>query len=83
MFSAYGYTTLDMFAKAADKAGQNLTTESFIAVMESTTFPPDIFGSPEFRITKTNRLGINEARLSQIQNGRWKVTSKYLEVRPE
>ncbi|MFN9388449.1 MAG: ABC transporter substrate-binding protein [Betaproteobacteria bacterium] len=83
VFSAYGYTTLDMFAKAADKAGQNLTTESFIAVMESTTFPPDIFGSPEFRITKTNRLGINEARLSQIQNGRWKVTSKYLEVRPE
>ena len=76
-------TAVDMFAKAAEKAGQNLTTEGFIAVMESTTFPPDIFGSPEFRVTKTNRLGINEARMSQIQNGRWKVISKYVEVRPE
>jgi branched-chain amino acid transport system substrate-binding protein len=83
VFSVYGYTAIDMFAKAAEKAGQNLTTEGFIAVMESTTFPPDIFGSPEFRVTKTNRLGINEARMSQIQNGRWKVISKYVEVRPE
>jgi branched-chain amino acid transport system substrate-binding protein len=83
VFSVYGYTAVDMFAKAAEKAGQNLTTEGFIAVMESTTFPPDIFGSPEFRVTKTNRLGINEARMSQIQNGRWKVISKYVEVRPE
>jgi branched-chain amino acid transport system substrate-binding protein len=83
VFSVYGYTAVDMFAKAAEKAGPNLTTEGFIAVMESTTFPPDIFGSPEFRVTKTNRLGINEARMSQIQNGRWKVISKYVEVRPE
>jgi branched-chain amino acid transport system substrate-binding protein len=83
VFSVYGYTGVDMFAKAADKAGANLTTESFIAAMESTTFPPDIFGSPEFRVTRTNRLGINDARMSQIQNGRWKVISKYIEVRPE
>ena len=83
VFSVYGYTAVDMFAKAAEKAGPNLTTEGFIGVMESTTFPPDIFGSPEFRVTKTNRLGINEARMSQIQNGRWKVISKYVEVRPE
>jgi branched-chain amino acid transport system substrate-binding protein len=83
VFSVYGYTAVDMFAKAADKAGPALTTDSFIAVMESTVFPPDIFGSPEFRVTKTNRLGINDARMSQIQNGRWKVISKYVEVRPE
>jgi branched-chain amino acid transport system substrate-binding protein len=83
VFSVYGYTTMDMFAKAADRAGQNLTTDAFIAAMESTVFPPDMFGSPEYRVTRSNRLGINDARLSQIQNGRWKVISKYLEVRPE
>jgi branched-chain amino acid transport system substrate-binding protein len=83
VFSVYGYVTMDMFAKAADKAGQTLTTDAFIAAMESTTFPPDMFGSPEFRVTKTNRLGTNDARLSQIQNGRWRVISKYVEVRPE
>jgi branched-chain amino acid transport system substrate-binding protein len=83
VFSAYGYINMDLFLKAADKAGQNLTTDSFIAAMESTTFPPDMFGSPEFRVTRTNRLGINDARMSQIQNGRWKVISKYVEVRPE
>jgi branched-chain amino acid transport system substrate-binding protein len=83
VFSVYGYSTIDMFAKAADKAGATLTTEAFINAMESTTFPPDMFGTPEFRVTKTNHLGINEARLSQIQNGRWKVVSKLIEVRPE
>jgi branched-chain amino acid transport system substrate-binding protein len=83
VFSVYGYIAIDMFTKAVDKAGQGLTTDSFIAAMESMTFPADMFGGPEFRITKTNRLGINDARMSQIQNGRWKVISKYVEVRPE
>lgn len=83
VFSVYGYAAMDMFAKAADKAGANLTTDSFINVMENTVFPPDMFGSPEFRVTKTNRLGTNEARLSQVQNGRWKVIGKYVEVRPD
>jgi branched-chain amino acid transport system substrate-binding protein len=83
VFSVYGYATMDVFAKAADKAGQNLTTDSFIGAMESTVFPPDIFGSPETRVTRTNRLAINEVRISQIQNGRWKVISKYIEIRPE
>jgi branched-chain amino acid transport system substrate-binding protein len=83
VFSVYGYATMDVFGKAADKAGPNLTTDSFIAAMESTVFPPDIFGNPEFRVTRTNRLGVNEARIAQIQNGRWKSISKYIEVRPE
>ena len=83
VFSVYGYLTMDIFAKAADKAGPNLTTDSFIAAMESTTFPPDMFGGPEMRVTRTNRLGVNDARIAQIQNGRWKDISKYMELRPE
>jgi branched-chain amino acid transport system substrate-binding protein len=83
VFSVYGYATMDLFAKAADKAGQNLTTDGFINAMETTVFPPDLFGSPEVRVTKTNHLGINEVRIAQIQNGRWKSISKYFEIRPE
>jgi branched-chain amino acid transport system substrate-binding protein len=83
VFSVYGYATMDVFGKAADKAGQGLTTDSFIAAMESTVFPPDMFGTPEVRVGKTNRLAVNEARIAQIQNGRWKSISKYIELRPE
>jgi hypothetical protein len=42
-----------------------------------------MFGNPEVRITRTNRLGVNEVRIAQIQNGRWKSISKYFEIRPE
>jgi hypothetical protein len=46
-------------------------------------FPADMFGSPEVRITKSNRLGINEVRIAQIRNGKWTTISKLIEVRPE
>lgn len=81
--SILAYLSLDMFAKAADKAGQNLTTDSFIAAIESMVFPPDLFGGPEVRFTRTNRLGANDVRMAQIQNGRWRSISKYFEIRPE
>lgn len=83
VFSVYGYVTMDLFAKAADAAGPNLTTDSFINAMETTVFTEDMFGTPAVRITKTNRLGLNEVRLAQIQNGKWKAISKFIEVRPE
>ena len=83
VFSVYGYMMTDIFAKAAQKAGANLTTDSFIQAMETTQFPRDMFGTPEFHVTKTNRLGINEARLAQIKDGKWTAISDYVEVRPE
>jgi branched-chain amino acid transport system substrate-binding protein len=83
VFSVYGYVTMDVFSKAADKAGQNMTADSFINAMESTVFPPDMFGGPPVRITKTNRLGVNEVRIAQIRNGRWKSISKFIDIRPE
>jgi branched-chain amino acid transport system substrate-binding protein len=83
VFSVYGYAIMELFAKAADKAGPNLTTDGFINAMETTVFPSDMFGSPEVRVTKTNRLGMNEVRIAQIQNGKWIAISKFIEVRPE
>lgn len=78
VFSVYGYNAVDSFIKAAQKAGPNLTTDSFIKAMDSMTFAPDIFGSAEMTFTATKRLGNDSSRLSQIQDGKWKVVSDYM-----
>ena len=78
VFSAYGYLIIDTFVRAAQKAGPNLSTESFIKAMDTLSVPPDIFGSPEFSFTAAKRLGNDQARLSQIVDGRWKVVSDYI-----
>jgi branched-chain amino acid transport system substrate-binding protein len=80
VFSVYGYSAIDSFLRAANKAGANLTTESFIKAMDNMTIPPDIFGSAEMTFTATKRLGSNASRLSQIQDGRWKVISEYTKI---
>ena len=80
VFSVYGYGAVDAFARAASKAGPQLNTDSFVKAMDSMVFPPDIFGSAEASFSPTKRLGSNLARLSQIQDGKWKVISDY--VRP-
>jgi branched-chain amino acid transport system substrate-binding protein len=78
VFSVYGYNIIDTFIRAAQKAGANLTVEAFIKSMDAMTVPPDIFGSPELTFTATKRLGSDMSRLSQIQDGRWKVVSDYV-----
>jgi len=78
VFSVYGYLIIDGFIRVAQKVGPNLTVEGFIKAMDGMSFPPDIFGSAEGSYTATKRLGSNAARLSQIQDGRWKVVSDYV-----
>ncbi|MBP6816513.1 MAG: ABC transporter substrate-binding protein [Burkholderiaceae bacterium] len=78
VFSIYGYNAINAFVKAAQKAGPNLSTDSFIKAMDSTTIPADIFGSPEATFSATKRLGNDSSRLSQLQGQRWKVVSDYV-----
>jgi branched-chain amino acid transport system substrate-binding protein len=80
VFSVYGYSAVDAFLRAASKAGNNLTTESFIKAMDTMTIPPDIFGSAEMTFSPTKRLGSNASRMSQIVDGRWKVISEYTKI---
>jgi len=80
VFSVYGYVILDSFIQAAQKTGPNLTSDSFIATMDKITFPADIFGSPEGSFTPTKHLGSNKSRLSQIQDGKWKIISEYYKL---
>jgi branched-chain amino acid transport system substrate-binding protein len=78
VFSVYGYGAVDAFIKAAQKAGTNLTTESFIKAMDTMVIPPDMFGSAEATYGPQKRLGSDLSRLSQIQDGKWKVVSDYV-----
>ncbi|MDP2067304.1 MAG: ABC transporter substrate-binding protein [Burkholderiaceae bacterium] len=78
VFSVYGYNAVDTFIRAAQKAGPNLTTDSFIKAMDTMVVPPDMFGSPEATYTAKKRLGSDVARLSQLQDAKWKVVSDYI-----
>ncbi len=78
VFSVYGYTIIDTFAKGANKAGKNLTTDGFIKAMDTISVPADMFGGAPFSFTATKRLGNDASRLSQIVDGKWKVISEYI-----
>jgi branched-chain amino acid transport system substrate-binding protein len=78
VFSVYGYNVIDTLARAAAKAGTNLTTDSFIKAMDSMTIESDMFGSAPASFTPTKHLGSDLSRLSQLQDGRWKVVSDYI-----
>jgi len=80
VFSVYGYNAIDAFIKAAQKAGPNLSTDSFIKAMDTMTIPPDIFGSAEMTFTAQKRLGSNATRMSQLDNNRWKVVTEYMKI---
>jgi branched-chain amino acid transport system substrate-binding protein len=78
VLAVYGYIAADTFIRAAQKAGPDLTTDSFVKAMNSLTVPRDIFGSAEANYSPTQHLGSPYARLSQLQDGRWKVVSDYV-----
>jgi branched-chain amino acid transport system substrate-binding protein len=78
VFSVYGYTVVDSFLRASQKAGASLTTDSFIKAMDTMVYPPDIFGSAEGKFSPQKRLGNNQSRLSVLQDARWKVVSDYI-----
>jgi branched-chain amino acid transport system substrate-binding protein len=78
VFSIYGYNIIDTFIRAAQKAGPNLSTDSFIKAMDTMVIPPDIFGSAEARFGPQKRLGSDLSRLSILQDARWKVVSDYV-----
>ena len=76
-YSTGGYATIDTMIKAMQKAGPNLTADSFNkAVIGMGEIPADMFGNPPMRFTDTQRLGSAQSRLSQIQNGRWVVVNE-------
>ena len=80
VFSVYGYVILDRLISAMQKTGPNLTTDGLSKTMESMRVPSDIFGMPEMSWSPANHLASSESRLSQLQDGRWKVVLDYAQM---
>ena len=65
-----GYRAADLVFQALDRAGRNLTTDSFISALESIDDYTDLFG---YRVSfgPKKHGGATESVLSQVQGGRW------------
>ncbi|MBL8488682.1 MAG: ABC transporter substrate-binding protein, partial [Rhodocyclaceae bacterium] len=79
LFSSYGYVAVDLFYQAAKKAGPNLTTDGMVKTLETISFTRDMFGSPEYKFSTTQRLGNAKSRMAQIQNGKWVPITDYFD----
>ena len=77
IFSVYGYVIMDRLISALQKNGPNLSTDSLARTLEGMSMPSDIFGMPELQFSTTNHLGSAAVRLSQLQDGRWKLVLDY------
>lgn len=80
LWTVLGWLYIDIFAKAAQQAGPNLTTEAFVDKLENLTYPRTFLGTPEYRWTPTNHQGNQLTRLHEIKNGRWTPISDYISI---
>jgi len=66
-----GYTGAELVVLALKNAGKDLTTDSFVAGMESIKDWHDIFGSPAMSFSPTKHQGSNESFLCVVKDGHW------------
>lgn len=66
-----GYTCATFTIAALEKAGRNLTLDSFIGAMESMRDWRDIFDGPALSLSPTNHHASNRSFLSVVKGRRW------------
>ena len=67
-----GYRAADLVVEALDRAGPDLTRDSFLAGIESITDYTDLFGY-RVQFGPGDHKGVSESVLSVVENGRWKT----------
>lgn len=77
-FSVMGYVKIDLLVEAMKRAGVNLSPDTLAAALEAAPYANAGFGIPEYRFSATNHLGIHEARIDQVKNGRWVNIAPYM-----
>jgi branched-chain amino acid transport system substrate-binding protein len=70
-----GYIGADITVKALEKAGKDLTLDSFIKGLNSFKYTDD-FGNPELTFTETKRQGTRASNLYQVKGGKFTLVSK-------
>jgi branched-chain amino acid transport system substrate-binding protein len=66
-----GYSAATFVLAALEKAGRDLTLDSFIAALEGMRNWQDIFGSPPLSLSPTNHHASDQSFLSVVRNARW------------
>jgi branched-chain amino acid transport system substrate-binding protein len=66
-----GYTAATFTIAALEKAGRDLTLDSFIGAMESMKDWHDIFGGPALSMSPTNHHASSQSFLSVVKKTRW------------
>jgi branched-chain amino acid transport system substrate-binding protein len=76
--SVYGYVAADLTLTGVQKAGKDLTVDSFVTGMESIKGYHDKFGGPEVNFGPNIRQGANASFLAEVKNGHWTRVTGYL-----
>jgi branched-chain amino acid transport system substrate-binding protein len=69
--AVYGAVAADLTVQGLDRAGQDLTLDSFIKGMESIRNYRDIFNGPEQSYGPEKHQGANTSFLAVVKGGRW------------
>jgi branched-chain amino acid transport system substrate-binding protein len=69
--AVYGAVAADLTVQGLDRAGQDLTLDSFIKGMESIKNYRDIFNGPEQSYGPEKHQGANTSFLAVVKGGRW------------
>ena len=69
--AVYGHVAADLTVVAFEKAGKDLTLDSFIKGMESIKGYKDIFNGPEVSFAADKHQGANSSFLAVVKGGRW------------
>ncbi|VTU45508.1 Leucine-, isoleucine-, valine-, threonine-, and alanine-binding protein precursor (plasmid) [Variovorax sp. SRS16] len=80
-YSATGYIAIGMLAQALQKAGPQPTADSVAAALEGVNYPHGFLGNPDYVFGPNKHLGAATVRMSQVRNGRWVVSSDYLQLK--
>ena len=67
----YGHVAADLTALGLDKAGSDLTLNSFVKGLESIRGYHDIFNGPEVNFGPDKHQGANSSFLAVVKGGRW------------
>lgn len=71
-FAMLGYSAVNQVAKALEAAGRDLTTDSFIAGMETLDFADELTGS-QITYGPNDHQGADDIVISVVQSGMWVV----------
>ena len=66
-----GYTFADITVLALEKAGKNLTVDSFINAANSIKNYKSLFGGPDRSFSPTDHRGLKETQLYWIKDGKF------------